>query len=295
VMLSGGRDSTCLLDGAVRIAGSECVRALHVNYALRADAWEDEHHCGELCTQLGVVLAVRHARAPLAGNVQAWAREARYRAAQELSGGDDIAAGHTASDQVETILYRLASSPSRRALLGMRPRDGALIRPLLNFTREQTAAYCLRRRLEWREDASNESEAFVRARIRKRLVPALREVHPAAEQNVLALADLLRDEADVLGALIDQLLQGEETISLATLRRLEPALRRLLVQRLADGAVGGPAPGASRRVDEICGLGENAALDLPHGVRALVEGGRLRFAAQEPKPPARASAPFKID
>ena len=54
--------------------------------------------------------------------------------------GADVAAGHTATDQVETILYRLASSPSRRALLGMRPRDGLLVRPLLRFTREQTAA-----------------------------------------------------------------------------------------------------------------------------------------------------------
>ncbi len=58
-----------------------------------------------------------------------------------------IATGHTADDQVETILYRLASSPSRRALLGMRPRDGSLVRPLLGLTREQTTAYCEERGL----------------------------------------------------------------------------------------------------------------------------------------------------
>ena len=76
--------------------------------------------------------------------------------------GADVAAGHTATDQVETILYRLASSPSRRALLGMRPREGRLVRPLLGVTRAQTAGHCRDRGLRWREDDSNAS-ARVRA------------------------------------------------------------------------------------------------------------------------------------
>jgi tRNA(Ile)-lysidine synthase len=293
VLLSGGRDSTCLLDLAALIAGAENVSALHVNYGLRDHADEDERHCAELCARLDVAFEVRREHPPGSGNLQAWARDARYRAAYERAGGEDIAAGHTASDQVETILYRLASSPSRRALLGMRSREGTLIRPLLGFTRAQTAEYCLARGLDWREDVTNESEAFARTRIRKRLVPALREVHPAAEQNVLALAELLRDEADVLDALIDQALGGADAISLAALRELEPALRRLVVQRLADSAAGAPAPGTARRAEEICMLGDDAALDLPRGVRALVEGGKLRFVAQEPKPRARVSAPPK--
>ncbi|MBV9311822.1 MAG: tRNA lysidine(34) synthetase TilS [Solirubrobacterales bacterium] len=295
VLLSGGRDSTCLLDVASRIVGPGDVTALHVNYGLREEADDDESHCAELCSKLDVKLETRHEHPPPAGNIQAWARDARYSTAHELAAGHDIAAGHTASDQVETVLYRLASSPSRRALLGMRSREGALIRPLLSLTRAQTGEYCLRRGLEWREDSANESDAYARARIRKRLVPALREVHPAAEQNVLALAELLRDEADVLDTLIDQVLDDDLSISLVALRELDPALRRLLLQRLADAAAGAPAPGTARRVDEICALSNNAALDLPHGVRALVEGGVLRFVRQEPKPQARASAPSKID
>ena len=73
------------------------------------------------------------------GNLQAWARDTRYAAAAGLAEGvgASIATGHTADDQVETILYRLASSPSRRALLGMRPRDGRPVRPC-RLTREQT-------------------------------------------------------------------------------------------------------------------------------------------------------------
>lgn len=283
VLLSGGRDSTCLLDMAVDIAGAGSVTALHVNYALRDAADADEEHCRALCRTLGVSLHVHRPERPETGNVQAWARGERYGAADALAAelGAEVAAGHTATDQVETILYRLASSPSRRALLGMSPREGRLIRPLLSFTREDTAAHCRQRGLEWCEDESNESDAYARARIRRHLMAALCEVHPAAEENVLAVAALLRDEAEVLDGLVAEVLQGGDQIELPTLRGLPVGLQRLVVQRLADGAVGGPAPGTARRVHEVAALGPNAALDLPHGVRAVVERGVLRFERQE--------------
>ena len=98
VMFSGGRDSTCLLDLAVRIAGAEAVSAVHVNYGLRAAADADERHCADMCERLGIQLDVRRpARPEDAGNVQAWAREERYRAAFELAlaRDADVAAGHT--------------------------------------------------------------------------------------------------------------------------------------------------------------------------------------------------------
>ncbi len=278
VLLSGGRDSTCLLDLAVRIAGADAVTALHVNYGLRAAASdEDERHCIELCGRLGVALEVRGPGEAVAGNRQAWAREVRYREAHALAGGADVAAGHTATDQVETILYRLASSPSRRALLGMRPREGALVRPLLSFTREDTAAYCRARGLAWREDESNASRAYARNRIRNDLLPALRAIHPAAEQNVLAVAAILRDEADVLDALVEQLLGAG--VSVSTLGDLPDALRRLVVQRMADEAAGGFAPGAAGRADELAALSEHgtAMLDIGCGLRAVVEYGQLRI------------------
>lgn len=284
VMLSGGRDSVCLLDLAVRHLGPEIVSALHVNYGLRAEAGGDEHYCRELCEQLAVALEVRRA-APEGdqhrGNVQAWARELRYSAAAQLAQpqGAVIAAGHTATDQVETILYRLASSPSRRALLGMRARDGLLVRPLLQFTREQTTAYCRERSLRWRDDETNATGKYVRGRVRGGLVPALRAVHPGAERNVLALAELLRDEAEVLDGLVDDVLAGSAGVELARLRRLPPALARLVVQRLADGVHGRPAPGAARRLEHILALRDTGTthLDLPHGVRATAVDGLLSF------------------
>lgn len=276
VLFSGGRDSTCLLDLSTRIAGVGAVTALHINYGLRAEAGLDERHCSELCGRLGVALEVRRPQPPGSGNLQAWARETRYEAARDLAGDADIAAGHTASDQVETILYRLASSPSRRALLGMRPREGQLVRPLLRYTREETGAYCNERGLRWREDESNGELTFARNRIRAEIVPALGRIHPAAEQNVLTLSTVLRQEAEVLDALVDDALAGGSEISLVALREQPPALRRLIVQRLADDAAGGPAPGVARRADEIAAMGSTAMLDLPR-VRARTKRGILRF------------------
>src|SRR6202043_458024 len=142
----------------------------------------DERHCQELCAQLGVELEVVSAErsgtggppggAGPVGNVQAWARDVRYRAADRaaLERGALVATGHTASDQVETILYRLAASPGRRALLGMGARDGPLVRPLLELTREQTAVYCRARDLQWCEDESNDSLQYARARVRRGLL-----------------------------------------------------------------------------------------------------------------------------
>jgi tRNA(Ile)-lysidine synthase len=284
VMYSAGRDSTCLLDLAVRIAGAPAVGALHVNYGLREAADEDERHCERVCAALGVPLEVRRprrTRRTATGNLQAWARDQRYGAAAELAGarGADIAAGHTATDQVETILYRLASSPSRRALLGMRARDGVLIRPLLECTRAATADHCRERGLSWREDESNASDAFARSRIRHELVPALEAAHPGAQANVLALAEILRQEGAVLDELVDGVLDGQPEISLARLRELPPALRRLVVQRLADSVLGGPAAGVGRRADEVAAMRATgtAALDLPHGVRATANRGVVRF------------------
>src|SRR5205085_78717 len=98
-----GRDSVCLLDCACELASD--VVALHVNYGLRPEADGDEAFCRELSERLGVTLrVVRAGGAPQAGNLQAWARDERFRAG--LATGRRIATGHTADDQAETILYR---------------------------------------------------------------------------------------------------------------------------------------------------------------------------------------------
>jgi tRNA(Ile)-lysidine synthase len=279
VLFSGGRDSTALLDLAVR-AGARA-EALHVNYGLRPEADAEEAHCARIAGRLGVELHVERPRRP-EGNLQAWARDVRYAAAARREGL--IAVGHTATDQVETILYRLASSPSRRALLGMKAREGRLVRPLLSFTREETAAYCAERGLPYVDDPSNDTDEYARGRVRHGLLEALRAVHPAAEANVLRAAEILRDEAAVLDELVSGLLgPGGRSADVALLRAAAPALARLAVQRLADEAAGRPAAGVARRTDEILALDEGA-LDVGRGLRARVSGGVLTFGETPPLP-----------
>ncbi len=227
-----------------------------------ADA--DAERCRALCTELGVELDVVAAPPPpggeLPGNLQAWARDVRYEQAQRLAREHDalIAAGHTASDQVETVLYRLAASPGRRALLGMAPAEGRLIRPLLGVTREQTTAYCQARGLSYGDDESNSDERFARTRVRNGLVGALRAVHPAAEANVLRTAMLLREETELLEELVDRELEGRSSVPLARLREMPDALARLVVVRLAEQAVGGYVPQAGGRVRSCSPSGAGA-------------------------------------
>jgi tRNA(Ile)-lysidine synthase len=295
-MVSGGRDSVCLLDVAVALGAEGSVRALHVNYGLRgAESDADERSCAALCEGLGVGLEVvrAHRERGAVGNLQAWARELRYTAAIELAEREDalVAAGHTASDQVETILYRLAASPGRRALLGMRPVEGRLIRPLLGVTRAQTGEYCRARGLEWREDASNDSDAYARVRVRHGLGAALREVHPAAEANVLRTAALLREETELLDGLVADTLAGRRSIAIARLQELAPALARLVVVSLAEQAAGTYVPQAGDRVAEILELsrrerrGSGGRLDLHVGgnVSARIEDGRLSMVRLSPR------------
>ena len=305
-MFSGGRDSTCLLDVAVSLLGPERVGALHVNYGLRAAAAEDEQHCRRACAELGVELHVHaaavgeraasggeHAAAageqpPSAGNLQAWARDVRYREAGRLAAelGGRFATGHTASDQVETIVYRLAASPGRRALLGMARREGLLVRPLLGVTREQTAVYCRERGLDWREDESNSDERFARTRVREGVLPALRSVHPAAESNVLRTAELLREETELLEGLVAAELDGRASIETERLRALPPALARMVVVHLAEAVAGTYVPQAGSRVGEILELdqrGGRAELHVGGSVGAVVEGGVLEMVRLPPR------------
>jgi tRNA(Ile)-lysidine synthase len=302
-LVSGGRDSVCLLHVTVSICGAGAVRAIHVNYGLRGeDSEADERHCAALCERLGVAIEriPAHRAEVGSGNMQAWAREVRYEVATRLARKLDgeirgtergaspgartrIATGHTASDQVETILYRLAASPGRRALLGMPSREGRLIRPLLGITREQTTAYCRACGLSWREDRSNDSEQFARARVRHGLVRTLRAVHPAAEANVLRTAALLREETELLDGLVNDELAGRHEIAIARLAELPAALQRLIVIRLAEQATGRFVPQAGERVAEILELAAQAGgrgrteLHVGSLAGAVVEGGVLRM------------------
>ena len=282
VLLSGGADSVCLLDVAVRL-GAE-VSALHVNYGLRAEAAGDEELCRQLCDGRGLRLTVEQASLSGEGNVQAEARDVRYAHAERLAPGD-YATAHTASDQAETVVYRLAVSPGRRALLGMPARRGRLVRPLLGVTAGETRAYCRARGLPWREDASNADRRYARARIRLDVLPVLAELNPAAERTIAETSLLLRDEAEVLATAVERAIAdlGAPAPALSEVLALPPALARLVLRRLAEDASGGAVALSREAADRVMALGRkggSASLDLGGGLRAVVEYGRLRFSTE---------------
>jgi tRNA(Ile)-lysidine synthetase-like protein len=172
-LVSGGPDSTCLRH-ALGALGYR-VGALHVNHALRgAESEEDARFC---CETFGAEIV----DAPAVTGSEAELRDLRY----AIAAGRLRATGHTASDQVETILMRLASSG---APTGIRVRrDDGVVRPLLTVWRDETEAYCRAEGLSYRLDSSNDDT--MRGLIRREIVPLLRRLHPAAERNILASLD----------------------------------------------------------------------------------------------------------
>jgi tRNA(Ile)-lysidine synthase len=171
-LVSGGADSTCLWHvlGGLGYRGA----AVHVHHGLRGeDADADARHCAEVLGAEVVRVEPRRTEAEL--------RDLRYTATAGLG---LRATGHTASDQVETVLYRIVSSGATRGIR-VRRADG-VVRPLLTVWREETEAYCRAHELPWRADATNPSTK--RGLIRERLLPLLEELDPRARQSLLALA-----------------------------------------------------------------------------------------------------------
>ena len=170
-LVSGGADSTCLWH-VLRELGYH-VSALHVNHRLRgAESDADARFCRE-------VLAAEVVEAP-GGATEDELRRLRYSFATDRL----RATGHTASDQVETVLYRLVSSGRPG---GIKPRrEDGVVRPVLELWREETRAYCEAAGLVHRKDSSNADTK--RGLIRTQILPLLEELDPRARQNLLALA-----------------------------------------------------------------------------------------------------------
>jgi tRNA(Ile)-lysidine synthase len=189
-LVSGGADSTCLWHALGALGYG--VSALHVNHALRgAESDEDARFCRE-------VLGAEVVEAPGESLTEGELRDLRYSFAPDRL----RATGHTASDQVETVLYRLVSSGSSR---GIKPaREDGVVRPLLSVWREETEAYCRAEGLPFRVDTSNPDTK--RGLVRGEILPLLERLHPGARSNLLRLAGdpprLPRGMEDALAGLL---------------------------------------------------------------------------------------------
>jgi tRNA(Ile)-lysidine synthetase-like protein len=186
-LVSGGADSTCLFH-ALRELGYR-VSALHVDHGLRgAESDADAEWCAD---RFGAEVVQAAARC----STEAGLRDIRY-----SFGQDQLrATGHTLSDQVETIVYRLAARGQTKGI-EVRREDG-VVRPLLCLWREETEAFCRERGLEWRTDSSNPDT--LRGLVRHRILPLLEELHPGARENLLRVLDQRRTMPPALAELID--------------------------------------------------------------------------------------------
>jgi len=171
-LVSGGADSTCLWH-VLRELGYR-VSALHVNHGLRRQESDDD---ADFCRDL-LGAEVVEGRG---GKTEDDWRRIRYSFATDRL----RATGHTASDQVETVLYRIVASGAPGKIDWR--RDDGVVRPLLNRWRDETEAYCLAEGLDFRRDTSNPDTK--RGLIRDEILPLLRKLHPGAEGNLLRLAD----------------------------------------------------------------------------------------------------------
>jgi tRNA(Ile)-lysidine synthase len=176
-LVSGGADSTCLWHVLGELGYR--VSAVHVDHGLRGEESEaDARFCRE---QLGAEVLDAGESLPQRPS-EAALRALRYDLTRRFG---LRATAHTASDQVETLLYRLVSSGSTK---GIKPRrEDGVVRPLLSLWREETEEYCLEHGLPFRVDSSNPDTK--RGLIRDEILPLLRRLHPGAEQNLLALAN----------------------------------------------------------------------------------------------------------
>ena len=185
-LVSGGPDSTCLWHALASLGYR--VSALHVNHKLRgAESDADADFCRDS-------LDAEIVEFDGAGLSEAELRYQRYSVARDRL----RATGHTASDQVETIVYRLVS---RGSPTGMSPSRGdGVVHPLLTIWREEALAYCEAERLPFRIDASNPDTK--RGLIRDRILPLLRQLHPAADANILRVLDVRKTLAPELAELL---------------------------------------------------------------------------------------------
>lgn len=317
VACSGGGDSVALaalLCELAQGAGWSFAGLLHVNHGLRGAAADgDEAFCRDLARDLGTPVTVEcvdvaaRARAERI-SIEAAGHRVRYalfaRAVRE-GRADLVATGHTRDDQAETVLLRLIRGAGPAGLAGIRPRIGAVVRPLLDIRRSELREYLRVRGLPHREDPTNRDEGILRNRVRHRLIPFLAEHFSPAVTDALARgAAIARDDADWLdqaaNAAAAEIVQYEEgpldaggdfgggrfEIDAARLAAAHPSLARRVALQVLERA-GGRRVGFDhverlRRLAEADGA-PSVAADFP-GSRAERHGATLRLARRRGRP-----------
>lgn len=300
--VSGGADSMALLLMLRQLQPEfgYALSACHVNHGLRGEtADRDEAFVRDACARLGVPLRVFHA-AELADEVglppehagEDWARRLRYACFARLckEGIDAVATAHTANDQAETLLLRLARGTGLHGAAGIRPKRGRYLRPLLAFTRADTEAFCRAAGQSWVTDETNETDTYARNRVRRAALPALQSTNAAAVENLarfcekaaradayfnkkadelLAIARLTAAQADIKAPQARAALAAGQPVW-----QLEPlaAADALILEAALHTLVAPERDAEEKYIRLLCGL-------VQRGSGAVQLTGRVRFCA----------------
>jgi tRNA(Ile)-lysidine synthase len=254
VAVSGGADSMALLLLLLELRPELGIvlSVAHVNHELRGEESDaDERFVAEFAQRHNLELHSRKAplNRPADSGIEAAARKLRYDFFRQLARENrvsKIATAHTLDDQAETVLLRILRGTGIRGLSGIHPRlvfedegraFGETVRPLLGFRRVELEAFLRERDQEWREDSSNRDPAFLRNRLRHRLLPLLKEnFGSAAVENLADLAEIARAEDEHWHSVHPEIRMPEDsspqgvTLAVASLLTLPLAAQRRLIR-----------------------------------------------------------------
>lgn len=216
VAFSGGMDSHVLLHGLVcmrsNFPGIE-IRAIHVHHGLSENADQWAEHCKKLCAELGLEFIVKYidVKEKLTDNhsQEAIARELRYQEFAKILAKDEcLVAAHHADDQAETLLLQLFRGSGTKGLSAMPDRrgflHGALLRPLLEFSRNDLHQYAIQNQLKWIEDESNENIGYNRNYVRHKLMPNVKQRWPGILKTLARTAEHCAQASELLDILAEQ-------------------------------------------------------------------------------------------
>jgi tRNA(Ile)-lysidine synthase len=274
VGVSGGADSVALLHLLLQIRERYDLEIIvaHFNHKLRGEAADrDEefvrglaHRCHVSCLSESVSSAERWTSQ--SGSLEGWARNRRYEFFLRMSTHYQIgkvALGHTMDDQAETVLMRLVRGSGTLGLAAIPyVREGLFVRPLLRIKREEVLGFLTQHHFEYREDSSNAEEKFLRNRIRRELIPVLKEKYnPRIVELLSNSADILREDAETLHGLAEEILdrelvtsEGGAALDLDRFQKLSRGLQKNVLRHSLSRIKGNIQSISARDVDRILGL-----------------------------------------